>query len=122
MTEAARHVVVDHADGLHERVADGRTDEPEAARLEVLAHGPGLRRLGGDIGERPPAVLDRPTLDEPPQVRIESSQFPSDLQAGPGVGYGRLHLGPVPHDARVPKEPLDLAGPEPGDPFRIEAR
>src|SRR5438105_2227742 len=50
--EAVGGVVVDHADGLHERVADRRSDEPEAAPLEVAAHGLGGRRLGGDLTER----------------------------------------------------------------------
>ena len=35
---AALEVVVDDARGLEERVHDGRTDEAEAAPLEVLAH------------------------------------------------------------------------------------
>ena len=37
--EAARGVVVDHADGLHEGVADGGADESEAAFLEILREG-----------------------------------------------------------------------------------
>src|SRR5205823_412308 len=36
--EAAHHVVVHHAHGLHEGVADRRAHEPEAPALEILAH------------------------------------------------------------------------------------
>ena len=32
-------MVVDHAAGLHERVADRAPDEAEAARAQILAHG-----------------------------------------------------------------------------------
>ena len=38
MPETADLMVVHHADGLHEGVADGRTHELEASSLEVLAH------------------------------------------------------------------------------------
>src|SRR5512143_2760376 len=36
--EAAKLMVIHHAHGLHERIADGGTHELEAALLEVLAH------------------------------------------------------------------------------------
>ena len=36
--EAVLNVVVDQSARLHERVADGRPHEPEAAPLQVLAH------------------------------------------------------------------------------------
>ena len=39
VAEAGGVVVVDHAGGLHEGVADGGTDEAEAAALKVFAHG-----------------------------------------------------------------------------------
>lgn len=37
--KATDHVVVHHADSLHEGVADRRADEPEAAPLEIAAQG-----------------------------------------------------------------------------------
>src|SRR5262245_31103171 len=55
MTEAVLLVVVDDADRLHERVADGRTDEPEAALQEVLAH--------------------RARILEAPDVGVEAAEF-----------------------------------------------
>ena len=40
--EAAVEVVVDHAAGLHEGVADGGADKGEPAAAQVLAHGLGF--------------------------------------------------------------------------------
>ena len=47
MAEAADQVVVDHAGGLHEGVADGGADEAEGAALEVLVDGVRERGAGG---------------------------------------------------------------------------
>jgi hypothetical protein len=44
VTVTIQGVVVDHASGLHERIANGWADEPKTAALEVLAH---CLRLGG---------------------------------------------------------------------------
>ena len=49
VTEAVRRVVVDHADGLHEGVADGGADEAEATLLEVFAEGVRLSRGGREL-------------------------------------------------------------------------
>ena len=37
--EAGNEVGVDHSDGLHEGIADGGSNEFEAAFLEFFAHG-----------------------------------------------------------------------------------
>src|SRR2546429_999196 len=58
--ETADEVVVDHPGRLHERVADRRAHEGEAARLEIPAHR--MRDLGR---RRHPAPLPRPILDGP---------------------------------------------------------
>ena len=49
-------MVVDHPYRLHERVADRGTHELETPTLELLAHGIGLRRGGGDLGHPLPGV------------------------------------------------------------------
>src|SRR5437870_3382080 len=49
--EAADEVVIDHADRLHEGVADGRTYESEAARPEGFRHRPALRRLRRNLAD-----------------------------------------------------------------------
>jgi hypothetical protein len=49
MAVAARQMVIHHADGLHEGVTDGRTDESKAALLQVLAQGVGFRGAGRNL-------------------------------------------------------------------------
>ena len=61
VAKAGRDVVVDHADRLHERVADRRPDEAEAAPLQVLAQRLRLRGLGGQLGE----LANRLTIGAP---------------------------------------------------------
>src|SRR3989304_6406096 len=93
--EAAPPMAGDHARGLHEGVADGGADELEAARLEVLAHRLRLGRLGGDFGERLPAVLDRAAIREAPEIGGESPERLPRVEVGAGVSDGRLDLGAV---------------------------
>ena len=59
-------VVVDHADRLHEGVADCRADEFEASFLECFAHGIRFGRRGGDVRELFPFVADSYTVYELP--------------------------------------------------------
>src|SRR5437899_10348334 len=73
VAEAAHDVVVDESRRLHERVADRRADEAEAAALQVLAHRARLGRLGGDLGQRLPAPDDRLAADEVPPVVREAA-------------------------------------------------
>ena len=47
ISEAADEVIVHHADGLHVRVNDGRTDEAESAVLEILAERVGFGEVAG---------------------------------------------------------------------------
>src|SRR5437870_4341524 len=75
MPEAAHHVVVDHAGGLHVGVADGGAHELEAAGLEVLAHGVGQRVPGRDLPRAEPAVVPRPSFHEPPDIAVEAAEL-----------------------------------------------
>src|SRR6266545_3551952 len=120
--EARCYVVLHHADGLHERVADRRSDEPEPSLLQVLAHGPGLRSLGWDVRQTPPRVLHRRPVDERPQVLGERPVICPDRQHRPSIGDRRIDLRPVPDDAWIPHQSLDLPPVEPGDLGRIEPR
>src|ERR1700758_3473720 len=47
ITKTLYRVVIDHADRLHEGVADSGTNKVEAAFLQILAHGIGFRSAGG---------------------------------------------------------------------------
>ena len=51
-SKAAGNVVVHHADGLHESVADGGAYEAEAALFKVTGHCLGLRCRGWHVFER----------------------------------------------------------------------
>src|SRR5256886_14360083 len=55
--EAVRRVIVDHPRRLHERVADRRPHELEAARLQLPAERAGGVGHGGDPPPLPPPVL-----------------------------------------------------------------
>ncbi len=65
-------MVIDHAHGLHEGVADGRADEAEAASFEFLTHGSGFLGLARNLMQAAPAVLNWETVDEIPQQSAEA--------------------------------------------------
>src|SRR5690348_17729854 len=71
VTETGREVVVHHTDGLHERVADGGSDELEPALHQGFAHGVRFARAGGQLAERAPVVQLRRSTDEAPKQRPE---------------------------------------------------
>ena len=45
IAEATDDMIVHHSYGLHKGVADGRSNEVEAAALEIFAHRIGIRSL-----------------------------------------------------------------------------
>src|SRR5439155_24612622 len=59
-------LVVHHPDGLHERIADRRSDEPKAALLELLAHRVRLRRARRQVTQGAEGVPLRGAADEMP--------------------------------------------------------
>jgi hypothetical protein len=107
-------VIVDHADRLHERVTDDRADEPEAAPAQVTAQGSRDIRLGGDVTERRPGVLDRRSPDESPDIPVEGAVLPLDRATGAGVGDGGLDLAAVSHDAVIGQQTADIRRREAG--------
>ena len=50
-------MIVDHAGGLHVGVANGGPHEAEAPFAQILAHGIGFRRNGGNLREWVPAII-----------------------------------------------------------------
>ena len=68
-------MVVDHPDGLHERVTHRGADKLESAFLEVFAHGVALGRRPGLA-----AALERFAADKLPDIFIEASILTLDLK------------------------------------------
>ena len=101
VAEAVHRVVVDETDRLHERVADGRAHEAEAAPTQVGAERPRDLGLGRDLAERAPADLQRPAVDEAPHVRRRSCRA---RPARPGTrGRCRSRRRSCPVGARCPR-------------------
>ena len=61
--------------GLHEGIADGRSDEIEAALLQVFTHGIRFGRARRNSPQRPPRVHARLALHELPHVAVEAAEF-----------------------------------------------
>src|SRR5579862_8653624 len=93
--EAGRGVVGDHADCLHERVADRRADERKAAPFEVRAHRVGLGGPRQKVLEPSWPVDPRPTPHKAPDVRVERAKLSLNGEKGPSVLHGALNLEAV---------------------------
>src|SRR5262249_28339819 len=119
-TETASQMIVDHAGGLHESVADRRAHEPEAPREEIPAHGPRGIRLGRALPLLAPGVAHGPTVDEPPDVRVEAAVLALDRQEWPCIGDRRLDLRAVADDPGVVHEAADSRGGIAGDFLGVE--
>src|SRR5210317_944324 len=85
VSKAVGGMIVDHADGLHESVADGRPDEIESTLLQVFAHFLRYCGLSGDIGKGCPVIDNRRVADKSPEVIRERIEFIKDLQVSPGI-------------------------------------
>ena len=92
MPETVDGVVVDHADGLHEGIADRGADKPEAALFQLLAHCFRSRGFGRDIRQAFPVVAYRFVVDELPDIRIETAEFRLNLEKCLGIGNSRLNF------------------------------
>src|SRR5262245_22223626 len=77
--EAARVVVVDDADRLHERVDDRRPDESEAAALQLLAERVGELRARWQRAAAG-AALDGLAAGEVPEEPVEAAELALDIE------------------------------------------
>ncbi len=85
-------MVIDHANSLHEGVADGGADEVEASFFERFAHGLGFGRLGGDFGHGLEVVLHGRAADELPQIIGEGAFCFEDIQVAARVFNGGIYF------------------------------
>ena len=69
------HVVIYHSACLHVGVAAGRTDEFEAAAVQLLAHGLCFRCLRGDIRQTLPVIDKRLAVHEAPDIGVKAAKF-----------------------------------------------
>src|SRR3954471_17846562 len=118
--EAGVDVVVHHADGLHEGVADGGTHEAESPPLELLAHRLGLGRVRRNLAG-PPVVHPGLAAHELPEEPVERARLLDDFEEGPGVLDRRRDLRLVADDPRVVHQLVDLDPLIAGDFRGIEA-
>src|SRR6476469_606330 len=99
--KAAHAVVVDHADRLHISVADRAAHEIEAALPEVLAERIGERGPRRHLGRRAPGILQRPAVDEAPQIGIEAAERFLDVKKRARVTHSRFDFEAIANDALV---------------------
>src|SRR5207302_1686997 len=83
ISKTTQLVIVGHADGLHERITDRRTDKFAATANQVPAkcirfRGMGLRDLAA-------FAFDRSSIYESPDIFIETAKLFLDLKKSPGV-------------------------------------
>ena len=121
ITKAIDNVVIDHADGLHQSVADGGADEFKPPPAHILAHGKGLRARGRDLVQSLPMVLYGTVTNKLPDIAVESAKFRLDLQKSIGIGDKGPDLEIVADNSRVLQQCLDLGFIVAGHPVWIES-
>src|SRR5882762_6921439 len=120
VTEAGDEVVVHHAHGLHERIADGRPDEAEAALRQGVAHRIGFTGTRREVAQGAAAILFGSPAHEAPEKHAERPVPCLELEERTRVRYRRMHLLAVAHDAGVLEELRDLLAIVAGHALRVE--
>jgi hypothetical protein len=120
VSEAIDGVIIDHAHGLHEGIADGRPDEFEASAQQISAQGIRLRRARGNLLGRSPPVHPRCATDEAPHVGVKTPELALYRKEGLRIAHGTLDLESVANNARIPEQALDSRRPEMGHCHGIE--
>lgn len=111
-------VRIDHADGLHQGIHRGRSDEAESLLLQSLRQGHGLRSGRRDLGDG--ARPRRLRRLERPQKRIEPAIF-TQLDHASSVVDASFDLAPMANDPGVGQQLLDLDVAEAGNGLGIES-
>ena len=104
VSETTHHMVIDHANGLHEGVTNRRPHELEPPLPQIPAHGFGLRSAGGYIGHPGPRVLHGLSPDKPPDVTVKAAELFLHLQEGLGVRDSCGDFAPVSDDLRIDQQ------------------
>src|SRR5437899_4551320 len=106
IAETLDRVVVDQPSSLHERVADSRADEIEAALLQILAHRVRFRSARRNSSPQTPGVHSGFATDKLPDVAIERAELLLHVEKCLGVLYRRSHLQPVADDPLIAQQSL----------------
>ena len=109
MSEAPGEMVVDHARRLKVGVHDRRSNELESPGLHVFRDAIGELRARGQVAQSAKAVVDRLSIGESPDVAVERPELLPDFQESPRIAHGGIDLQPVPDDAGVAEEGIDLS-------------
>ncbi len=109
MTKTVRRMIVDHADRLHERVADRCSYKFKTPFFQIATQAIRNRRRNRYVVHSPPTVLQGSAVYELPQVAIKGSKFRTHIQNPLGVGNRRLNLESVSDDAYVFEQGVHLA-------------
>ena len=115
VSKAVGGMIVDHANGLHERITNRRADEFEPPPFQVLTHGIGEWRVAGNVLGRFPTIVDWSPFDELPNILIKASKFLLDEKKSLCIGNGRLNFEPVSNDAGVAQQAAYFLCVIPGD-------
>src|SRR5712692_3286734 len=119
-SKTSGQMVVEQSNRLHVGVHDVRADETEAATFQVLADRVRYRRTGRHLLHALPAILQRTSVHEAPQIGVERAEFPPHFEEGPGVSDRRFDLEAVAHDAGIGHQSLHVAYSEARDLCSVE--
>src|ERR1700682_2199980 len=75
ISETLDEVIVHHADCLHVRINDGRTNEAESPLFEILAKRVRFSRGSWNLPHCLPPVEFGSSIDEPPAISVKTFQL-----------------------------------------------
>jgi len=113
-------VVVNHADGLHVRIHNRRTDEAEPSALQILAQHVGFARGRRNPTHVGPSVHLRPSVDKPPAIRVERAELALNVEKRPRAQNSPFDFHAVSNDRRIRHQSLNTRFRESRDFLRIE--
>ena len=103
-------MVVDHAGGLHEGVANCRADEAEAALLQIFAYGVRFLCFRWNLLVEFPGVLDGFAFHESPEIKIETSELFLHSQESARICNRGIDFKAIAANARVFQEHTNFLG------------
>jgi hypothetical protein len=101
---------IDDSHGLHVGVANGRSDETEAALLKIFAHCIALPGRLGDAPQVERAAAQRAATREPPDVIVEGVLGGTNRKISLRIGDERLHFEAISDDPRILQQASALGG------------